>query len=543
MKFLTEEFLSQYTDTEQTEHKKALEILGEKYNIKDKSWKSIVVDIVERNIQLGGCRFFDNKYTTPNNKMQEEAEVLFDNMFHMRQFLYESSIRKRECETMNDETFINITKLSDLTSGVLYSIYKGDNFNIRCVNDCFGDGNAINRKIKIKHSMSNDKTEITDNKVTISVENDNFGLKHAIEILGIMITESKYSKLEQIHFAYRTDVNTAEKISTMINKMELALKGTIDERQMSNQDDIHKLNTLDIYDLVSIACDESEYNPHVSFTCSKDDMEILNVKSDITEDLEHRMMADIMVEFNDVPTQDELDKLTRCGVVRIVNKKHVEKQRPNGMGMSSLGEVILDSRGTCNMTYIDVSKFVKQKDGVALLDYTGLMQAQALSARAGLRKVAMQISNVDRRDMVIGCSLVNFDKASEILCYNEEQQANLLALLSDVAYKESVIYSHILRTPTPLLTTTVTSKFKDYDLHIDNFPYNIMICEYNGSKSAEEHLNDYFMYQTDYANHNTSTPIYYMKSEWEQTKQIIIDRWKEIMCLTLIPHTVEGGRY
>ena len=101
--------------------------------------------------------------------------------------------------------------------------------------------------------------------------------------------------------------------------------------------------------------------------------------------------------------------------------------------------------------------FVKS-DGT--LDYQGLMQAQALSTRANMRMTLIDLELpewdfIHKRDRLMGVSLTGWKDAMSALGYNEEQEKNLQVLLRQVAEGEAQRYSYVLRTPLPLLITTV----------------------------------------------------------------------------------------
>ena len=83
-------------------------------------------------------------------------------------------------------------------------------------------------------------------------------------------------------------------------------------------------------------------------------------------------------------------------------------------GVNPCAEILLDSKGLCNLTTVNVMAFVK--DGV--LDHAGLMEAQRLSARAGYRMTCTELeipewNAVQQRDKLLGCSLTGWQGYGE----------------------------------------------------------------------------------------------------------------------------------
>src|SRR5690606_7615815 len=130
-------------------------------------------------------------------------------------------------------------------------------------------------------------------------------------------------------------------------------------------------------------------------------------------------------------------------------------------GLNPCAEILLDSYGVCNLTTVNVDAFVTQDiEGNTVLDYSGLMQAQALSTRAGVRMTCLDLEiphwdAVQKRDRLIGTSLTGWYDAMDKLGYDEQQEANLLNLLAECSHIEALKYANALRIPTPLLDTTV----------------------------------------------------------------------------------------
>lgn len=126
------------------------------------------------------------------------------------------------------------------------------------------------------------------------------------------------------------------------------------------------------------------------------------------------------------------------------------------LGINPCAEILLSSKGVCNLTTINVMGFVK--DGK--LDVDGLIEAQRLSVRCGLRMTLVDLElkewdEVQKRDRLLGCSLTGWRDAMDAVGYSEEEEKTLLDALRYTAREEAKEYAKALRVPEPLLVTTV----------------------------------------------------------------------------------------
>lgn len=198
--------------------------------------------------------------------------------------------------------------------------------------------------------------------------------------------------------------------------------------------------------------------------------------------LHHRRMSNNSIGFMRKPPQEFLDLLfeimQREGEPGFVNLRELAIRRLKSMGFNEpteaqiydlayylgvnpCGEIDLYSKGVCNLTTINVQAFVAVKgDNGAILDREGLVEAQRLSTRAGLRMtlVTLELPNWDEQqkiDRLLGVSLTGWKAAIGELGYSEAQEADLLYELRKVANDEARQYAHELRVNCPLLVTTV----------------------------------------------------------------------------------------
>ena len=326
--------------------------------------------------------------------------------------------------------------------------------------------------------------------------------------------------------------------------------------------------------------------------------------------LYHRRMSNNSIAFESKPSREKLDLIFHIiqneGEPGFVNLEAANKRRPNCKGLNPCAEILLDSYGVCNLTTVNIVAFVDElEDGTYKLNYRGLMEAQALSARAGLRMTCLDLElphwdKIHKRDRLIGTSLTGWKDAMDMLGYTEDQEAQLQELLAKVVNQECVRYCHILRIPTPLLDTTVKPEGTlsqiangvSSGLHVSYAPYFIRRIRINAedplvkvvnelgwhispevgtkgdtleeqlqnartlvidfpmkspttktrdSQTIKEQFDNYFQFQQIYTSHNSSNTISVRPDEWSLAKDIVWDNWDDFVGVSFLAY--DGGTY
>jgi ribonucleoside-triphosphate reductase (thioredoxin) len=204
--------------------------------------------------------------------------------------------------------------------------------------------------------------------------------------------------------------------------------------------------------------------------------------------MEHRRMSNNTIAFTDKPRKEVLDfvfKLMRLeGEPGFLNLRQAAIRRLKGrgitlpteemveqemkvIGINPCAEILLHSRGLCNLTTVNMAAFVNNE---GVLDLTDLGEAQKLSARAGMRMALAEMElpewdKVQKRDRLVGTSLTGvMDAMGRITAVKNiigtrkvslQELELLLSKLRHVANIEVTDYSKQLRVPKPLLATTV----------------------------------------------------------------------------------------
>lgn len=192
--------------------------------------------------------------------------------------------------------------------------------------------------------------------------------------------------------------------------------------------------------------------------------------------LHHRRMSNNSIAFVDKPSKAYLDIIfeimklegepgfinlyeaarRRLSSLGVTPTDKLIKETVKDLGINPCAEILLNSKGVCNLTTVNVMGFVKN----GKLDLWGLVEAQKLSARCGLRMTLVDLEleewdKVQKRDRLLGCSLTGWRDAMDALGYTEEQEETLKEILSNVAREEADRYAKELRVNSPLLVTTV----------------------------------------------------------------------------------------
>jgi ribonucleoside-diphosphate reductase alpha chain/ribonucleoside-triphosphate reductase len=266
---------------------------------------------------------------------------------------------------------------------------------------------------------------------------------------------------------------------------------------------------------------------------------------------------------------------------------------------------LLDSYGVCNLTTVNVKSFVYEENGKYELDLDGLLEAQRLSARVGLRMTLAELelphwNKIQQRDRLLGTSVTGWQDAMTLLKYSQDEETELMKLMSNAARTEADKYSKELRVSSPLLVTTVKPEGTlsqvaggvSSGLHHSHSPYYIrririnsvdplakvavdlgwnvnpevgtqgetfeekmknartLVIDFPVESGAErtkddvtvkEQFDTYFNFQRYYTEHNTSNTITVRPEEWGEAEQIVYDNWDDFVGVSFLQ--LDGGTY
>lgn len=313
----------------------------------------------------------------------------------------------------------------------------------------------------------------------------------------------------------------------------------------------------------------------------------------------------LMMKAEGEPAFINLEELARRRFRQLGITNPTREQMEDAMeklGMNPCAEILLWTYGVCNLTTIDVSKFVKN----GKLDRKGLLEAQRRSSRAGLRMTLVELelphwSKRQQIDRLLGLSLTGWKDAMGQLGFSREQEAKLLRDLRKAGREEADAYARKLRVTTPLLTTTVKPEGTISQVaggvssglhyaHSEYFIRRIRIASqdplakavqahegwtvnaevgtegetreeqlknartlvidfpvYSGADvtkddvDVDEQFDTYFMFQEHYSEHNSSNTITVKPHEWERAEERVWSGWDNFVGVSFLAH--DGGSY
>ena len=503
-RLLTDEFLEPYKGqnpfpeevglfTYVRTYSKFLEDLGRR-----EYWWETVRRAIEYNVGLG-------------NGTAVEAEKIFDNVFNLRQFpsgrtLWAGGgVISRDYPMSNYNCAFAVIEDTEIFAELLYLMLVGSGVGFRALKDDVAKLPTFRQDIKLTHEFyearpvmfRNDVTAVTVelDDMTMHVGDSKEGWRQAIEMFIKVHTDKSYRTITEFKINYNHVRPKGERLkrfggfsSGHIGIHDIFMK--IDTIIKANQA-AGKLKPIEVVDILNIE-GEGVVSGGVRRTAEialldPTDDESIAMKSGLykmvedewvfDETIGHRVLSNNSIYYTSKPTRERLHwqigQMRYSGEPAWVNAEAGAKRRDNFNGVNPCGEILLASRGLCNLTEINVMAFVKE---VVLdvstfdapnkfiteyyLDLPALMEAQRFSARIGLRMTLPTFELhrwdiINKRDRLIGCSVTGWQDAMNALGYDKVQQAKLLRELRAEAHDEAESYANELGVNVPLLKTTV----------------------------------------------------------------------------------------
>lgn len=568
---------------------------------------------------------------------KEEAQKLFDNMYHLRQFISGRTIWVGGTEVSKTHPMANfncafqvIEDHNDFAE-VLYLLMLGTGIGLRITKEDVAKIAPVRTNydiiheeyIELRKSIRSDYTslEFKDHMAFITIGDSKNGWTDALKYYFSLIFEPQYNKIHTIVFNYNNVRPMGEKLRTFGGTASGhgALKdifAKIDRVIKKHDSTKSKLKPIDCLDIANII-GEGVVVGGVRRTAEillfdSDDEECIEAKSNLYKQVEgqwivdqniiHRSMSNNSIYYKTKPTREKLhwqmEKMRYSGEPAFVNEVAAARRRPNFKGVNPCAEILLDSKGMCNLTTVNVMAFVKDDE----LDWDGLMEAQRLSARAGYRMTCIDLELTkwnanQQRDRLVGCSLTGWQDMVNALGLSKDEEKQLLRDLRETAQYAAKSYAKALGQKAPLLVTTIKPEgtlsqlpVVSSGIHYSHSPYYIRrirvnaqdpiikVCEElgydikpeNGQSiencktkvvafpvqapegitkydiSAIEQLENYLMFMDNYVDHNTSITVHVRDEEWDEVEQWMWDNWDRVVAvsfLSLDNHFYEQAPY
>lgn len=341
------------------------------------------------------------------------------------------------------------------------------------------------------------------------------------------------------------------------------------------------------------ASDESIFN-------AKSNLYVVNPatgKFEIDTTIAHRQMSNNSVAYYAKPSREGLHRHMEAqrysGEPGWVNYEAGKKRRADFEGVNPCGEILLDNKGLCNLTTVNVFAFVDEN---GFLDVEGLLEAQRLSARSSYRLTTVELELPEwdaerRKSVIIGCSLTGWMDMVGATNLSKSGEIALLERLREVARDSANEYADSLGLPRPILVTTVKPEGTLSQLptvssgvHYSHAPYYVRRLRINSHDavsatlealgypvfpevgqgtleecstkvfefpvkafkgnpehfktkyevSAIEQLENYLMFMRHYVDHNASITIHVREHEWEAVEEWVWENWDEIVAVSFL---------
>ena len=562
---------------------------------------------------------------------REEAEKLFDNVYNLRQFLSGRTFWVGNTEVAKNYPMANfncsfqIIEDFDSFRDLFYLLMVGSGVGVRILKEDVAQMPKVRTDFEIIHkdytptvmSEREDNTSLKflyNNTVKITVGDSKEGWVQSLDFFFRILYSNEYRNIKTVIINYdhvrpkgeklRTFGGTASGHSSLKN-MFSKIDKTIKKAGVINNTKKVKLKPIDCLDIANII-GENVVVGGVRRTAEivlldTDDKESIEAKSGlykqidgqwiVDKDIIHRQMSNNSIYYKKKPTREKLhwqiEKMRYSGEPGWVNEEAGAKRRPNMNGVNPCGEILLDSKGLCNLTTVNVYSFVKP-DGT--LDLEGLKEAQRLSARAGYRMTCVELeipkwNVVQQRDKLVGCSLTGWQDMVNAVNVTKKEEAEILRILRETANEEAKKYANEIGENEPLLVTTVKPEGTLSQLptvssgvHYSHSPYYIRririssddplakVCEEleypifpeigqdidtcttkviefpvkspvgrtKYDVSAIEQLENYKMFMENYVDHNASITVHVRNHEWDEVEQWVWDNWDDVVALSFL---------
>lgn len=430
---------------------------------------------------------------------REEAEALYDNIYHLRQFLSGRTLWVGGTPVADAYPMANYNCAFEVIDDyrayhdLFYLLMVGSGVGVRVLREDALRLPKIRTNVKLFHKPYDGRPKekrleftnlsFTKDSVFIEVGDSKEGWAQALSHYFEILTNREYMKIQKITAVYDSIRPRGERLRTF--------GGTASgyESMMAMLDKIHKvieaagkrdgtaytrLQPVDLLDIANII-GENVVSGGVRRTSEiglidAEDRACIEAKNELYRQREgrwelnqaiaHRQMSNNSIYYRKKPTREMLHwhlmQMRHSGEPGWINEEAGKKRHPNFHGCNPCGEILLDSHGLCNLTTVNVMALVK--DG-RLLEKE-LLEAQRLSARAGYRMTCRELeihrwNQVQQRDRLLGCSLTGWQDMVNAVGMTEEEQICLLEKLRRAAHEAADELADCLGEKRPLLVTTI----------------------------------------------------------------------------------------
>ncbi len=430
---------------------------------------------------------------------REEAEKLYDNIYHMRQFLSGRTLWVGNTPVAESYPMANYNCAFEVIDDfhayhdLFYLLMVGSGVGVRVLKDDAAMLPKIRTDVKILHKAYDakpkaERLEFTDvnfsgDTATLSIGDSKEGWAQALDRYFDIMTNLEYTKIRELVVIYDSirprgerlkrfggTASGYESMMAMLDKIHCVITAA-GVRDHSTRTQLQPIDLLDIANIIG----ENVVSGGVRRTSEiglidADDRTCIEAKSrlyrqvngrwELDKKIAHRQMSNNSIYYRKKPTREmlhwHLQQMRYSGEPGWINEEAGRRRRPNFNGCNPCGEILLDSHGLCNLTTVNVMAFVRE----GKLDEAALLEAQRLSANAGYRMTCRELEihrwdAVQQRDRLLGCSLTGWQDMVNAIGLDHDAQVALLRKLREAAHSAAAKMASRLGCGKPLLVTTV----------------------------------------------------------------------------------------
>lgn len=504
MELLSKEFVKQYID-----RKSPLSHIGEfvylrtysRY-LEDKkrreNWYETVLRTTIYNIELGTEYKLKHNLPVDWSKETEEAQLLYDNLYHLRTFTSGRTLYMGGTEVVKQYplsnyncAFTNIENMKDLVD-VFYLLMLGSGVGIRI------DREYISRLPQVRHIELESRYEYSTRISTLKEEMEHSGMFidlsdsttailkvgdskegwcEALETYFRLVTADQYNHINKLIIDYSYVRPEGERLKRFggrasghrsIKRMFEKMNKVFHRRQD------YQLKSIDILDIATIISENvvsgGVRRSAMMVICDENDEEVIQAKRNIYKvvdgrwledsEISHRKMSNNSILYTHRPSLESIKEIINSikinGEPGFINAGEALRRKPSFLGCNPCGEILLRSKQCCNLTTNNMMAFVMDNR----LDKEALKKVLRLSVRVAIRMTLVEVelpewNHVMQEDRIIGVSLTGMMDMLNKTRMTYDELAALLSELRAVVHSEGRRYCEELGIDPPQLMTTI----------------------------------------------------------------------------------------
>jgi len=562
---------------------------------------------------------------------KDEAEKLYDNIYNLKQFVSGRTFWMGGTEVSkyypmaNFNCAFEIIDSFDNFKDLFYLLMVGAGVGIRILKEDVNKLPRIRTDCNLVHEDYSprrpENREVNSglefynkNSAKIIVGDSKEGWIESLDYFLKFLYSNEYRNIKTIIINYDNVRKRGEKLRTFggtasghlsLKNMFIKIFDIIKKRGIVNGEISTKLAPIDCLDIANIIGENvvvgGMRRTAEMALIDPEDKETIEAKNNlyrqingqwiVSKEIVHRQMSNNSIYYRKKPTREQLhwqlNQMKLSGEPGWINEKAGSGRRPNMNGVNPCGEILLDSKGLCNLTTVNVFSFVDENGRI---DVKELLEAQRLSARASYRMTCLDLempiwNTVQKRDKLLGCSLTGWQDMVNKTKYSIAEQTSLMKKLKETAKKAAESYANEVGEGEPLLVTTIKPEGTLSQLptvssgvHYSHSPYYIRRIRINANDpllkvceeldypifpevgqdmetcrtkiiefpvkapegrtkydiSAIEQLENYLLFMQNYVDHNCSITVHVREQEWDEVEEWVWNHWDDIVALSFI---------